>query len=306
MRLSVVINTKNMAETLEKTLVSVQSLAGEVVIVDMNSSDDTLSIAKKYTENIFHYGEDLGFADPARNFALSKAKGDWILVLDADEEIGSELAKLIQEVIDEKIAADFVADAYWIPRQNIIFGKKMQHTGWWPDYQLRLFKNGVASWTDKVHTPPQVKGKVIFFPAKEEFAILHHNYQTVDQYIDRLNRYTSLEVKSHKDEIMDFTTENLIVNFSSELWQRLFATKGIDEGLHGTSLSFTQAFYVMTTYLKQWEHQGFQPTHNDQKITLKTLKQFRSDLAYWMADWHVKNSSGPMQFIWQIRRKLKI
>src|SRR5258708_5586692 len=193
MSLSVVINTKNMGGTIRRALESIKDVATEIVIVDMNSTDETLKIAYQYTDKIFTYEKDLLFADPARNFALSKATGDWILVIDADEELSDSLKSMMKLIMSGKMDANLQADCYFIPRRNIIFGKRMEKTGWWPDYQLRFFKRGQAEWTDKVHTPPITHGKVVQLPAKDELAIIHHNYQTVAQYVERLNRYTTVQ-----------------------------------------------------------------------------------------------------------------
>src|SRR5258708_3812982 len=107
MSISVVINTKNMAGTIGQAIKSVEGIADEVIIVDMMSSDDTVAIAKKNGAQVFNYTEDLGFADPARNFALSKAKSDWILVLDADEEVPEALGRLLKKISVGQVPADF-------------------------------------------------------------------------------------------------------------------------------------------------------------------------------------------------------
>src|SRR5258708_35956670 len=224
MSISVVINTKNMAETIGQAIKSVQDFADEVIVVDMKSSDETVAIAEKLGAKVFHYKEDLQFADPARNFALAKAKGDWIFVLDADEEVSPDLAELLKKIVANQVQTEFQGDCYFIPRQNIVFGEVMQHTGWWPDHQLRFFKNGVVQWTDKVHTHPLTTGKVIKLAANPKIAIIHHNYQTVAQFIDRLNRYTTLELAKRTGT--NFTAQKLIQSFSSELFRRLFVSEG--------------------------------------------------------------------------------
>ena len=81
-------------------------------------------------------------------------------------------------------------------RKNMIFSKWIKNTGWWPDYQPRLFKKGYLNWPGKVHAQPVVKGNIHHLPRKEEFAITHHNYKSVSHFISKLNRYTSLTANS--------------------------------------------------------------------------------------------------------------
>lgn len=295
MSLSVVINTKNMAGFLRNALESIKDLADEIVIVDMSSSDDTVKVASEYTDKIFQYGKDLLFADPARNFALGKASGDWIFVIDADEEVGVALKSLIKLISSGHAKQDMDGDCYFIPRRNIIFGKKMQKTGWWPDYQMRLFKKGHAEWTDKVHTAPITQGKVIHLPPQDEFAIIHHNYQNVSQFIERLNRYTTVQSDDKK-----VANPEVIKAFGDEFFRRFFAQGGVEEGTHGLSLSFLQAMYEAVVVLKEWEKGGFSEGNCE---ALPQLQLFHRQLGYWLADWHVQHSQGIPRLIWQLRRK---
>ena len=122
MSLSVVISTRNRAKSLERTLRSVSSLANEIIVVDNESEDDTLKIAKKFHAVIFQRKNNL-MLNVNKNFGFSKATGDWILCLDDDEVIPEDLAKEITEVL----TSTSPLHGYWIPRKNIIFGKWIQH-----------------------------------------------------------------------------------------------------------------------------------------------------------------------------------
>lgn len=170
--ISVVINTKNAAATLDRCLASVHSWADEIIVMDMKSTDDTVQIAKFFGARTFSH-PDVGYVEPARNAALAKARGEWILILDADEEVTPGLAKKIASelVLDSKI------DAYFLPRQNIIFDKWVK-TGWWPDHLLRLFRAGHVVWADTLHAVPQAQGTVARLDAKENWSIRHNNYQS--------------------------------------------------------------------------------------------------------------------------------
>ena len=286
-----------MAASLRKTLQSVQNFADEVVIVDMNSSDETYDVAKEFSAKIYPYEKDLGFADPARNFALSKATSDWILVLDADEEVPFHLKAYLREVMNESKSA-----AYFLPRKNFIFGKWIQHTGWWPDYQLRFFKKGEVAWSDTPHTLPTSKSPAEYIPAKENLAVIHQNYTSISQFIDRLNRYTTLE-KRHNNETI--TSSHIVQSFSREFLGRFFAHNGIKDGQHGITLAFLQAFYEVAATAKNWEKQGFKETNEPEKVE-KELRVFQKDLNYWLAEYHIKNSHSLEKIYWKIRRKVKL
>lgn len=302
MKLSVVINTKNAENTLDKCLRSV-SFADEIVVVDMESSDNTLTIAKKHGAKIFHH-EDRGYADPARDFALSQAKGDWILVVDADEEISPTLRKKILSTIS---SGNQETTVYLLPRKNIIFKKWIQKAGWWPDYQVRLFQKGMVSWKVGVHRHPDTKGKVEKFSAHSEFAILHHNYQFIHQFIQRLNRYTSLQATERsKPDSSQSVSEKIWQSFTSEFISRFFSQKGIDEGVHGLSLSLLQSFYELTISLKQWEKDDFPITKNDQESSIHSLRVWQKSLNYWIADWKVAHTSGIRKLYWKFRRKYEL
>ncbi len=307
MSISTVINTKNAAQTLKNCLQSVQ-FTDELVLVDMHSTDETLKIAGQFTDKIYSH-HDLGYADPARNFAISKASHDWILVIDADEIITPELRSKILEITQQDYQK--AADVYLISRKNIIFEQWIKGAGWWPDYQPRLFKPGKVKWAVGVHRYPDLSGKVTKIAAQEKLAIEHHNYQSVAAFIARLNRYTDIQAKEKLETLQEsnqkltISNQELINRFSQELCKRLFALKGIDLGFHGVSLSFLQAMYEQVLYLKQWQSLGFWRIKNDQQSSLQALAKLKQDLSYWIADWQVKHSSGLAKFYWKIRRKLK-
>ena len=300
MTLSVAINTKNAALTLEKTLKSVK-FADEIVVVDMHSTDNTVKIAQKYTDKIFQY-KDVGFADPARNFAFSKTTSEWILMIDADEVLSPGLIKYIKQVIQSKQAADI----YLIPRQNVIFNKKMKYTGWWPDYQPRLFKKGHIDWPDKVHQHPVLTGNVKKVTATEHLAILHLNYPDVSSFISRLNRYTSLQAHEATHGFPETINSGIIIsNFFDEFFKRFFVFSGFKDNVVGTGMSFLQACYELVVKLKIWELQSSSHTDLSTIEVIRSLEKSRNHLNYWLADWHIKNSVGLKQIYWKIRRKFQ-
>lgn len=301
MKLSVVINTKNAAETLDSCLESV-SFADEIVVVDMHSFDKTKQIAQKHSVKFF-YHDDVGYVEPARNFAIKQASHPFIFVLDADETISQDLKKQILKITK----LDNPADVYLFPRKNIMFGQWMKHTGWWPDYQPRLFKKNMVLWSKTIHQPPIMKGRVVKLPVKEEFAIFHHHYPSLHVYLERLNRYTSVQAENSMRGFSQPVTEPiLITTFFNEFFRRFFVFCGYKDAVAGIGLSFLQASYELSVQLKVWESKINQDAKHNETEIIEALEKSRSDLSYWLADWRVKNSSGYSKLIWKIRRKFKI
>ena len=275
-KISVVINTLNEEANIERVIKSAK-FADEIIVCDMHSDDDTTKIAKSLGAKIFLH-KRVGYVEPARNFAIGKATNDWILILDADEEIPNTLSTRLKELAEKKISANFIE----IPRKNIIFGKWMKASFWWPDYQIRFFKKGSVIWSDNIHSKPETKGEGLKLSEEEDFAILHHNYRSVFQFIERLNRYTEIEAKQLLSEGYAFSWKDLIQKPTNEFLSRFFANKGYLDGLHGLSLSLLQAFSFLIVYLKVWEKNRFKEEGISLDDIVGEREKSTNALNYWM------------------------
>lgn len=274
-KISVVINTLNEEKNIERAIDSVK-WADEILVCDMNSDDDTALIAKKLgAKVIFH--KRVGYVEPARNFAISKASHEWVLVLDADEEIPDPLSDKLKEIADTSEVLTHVE----IPRKNIIFGKWMKASMWWPDYHIRFFKQGSVIWNDKIHSKPKIDGQGLTLPLEERFAITHYHYTSISQFIERNSRYSEIQARELFKDGYRFKWTDLISKPLSEFLGRYFANKGFEDGLHGLALSLLQAFMFLQLYLRIWEMEEF----NEQVISLKDLKEETAksgqDINYW-------------------------
>lgn len=249
--ISVVINTLNEERNIERAIKSVK-WADETIVCDMHSEDKTVQIAKGLGAKIFFHKKE-GFVEPARNFAISKALYEWILILDADEEVPGGLAKKLIEIVSKMEQIDYVK----LPRKNLIFGHFMQASMWWPDLNIRFFKRGKVKWVDKIHRPPQAFGVGLNLPATEEYALIHHNYDTVSQFIERMNKYTDIQAEELFKDNYQFHWQDLLEKPLNEFLSRFFAGEGYKDGLHGLALSFLQAFSFVVVYLKIWEKRKF-------------------------------------------------
>ena len=274
--ISVVINTLNNEDEISRAINSVKSLADEIVVCDMESSDNTSTIAKKLGAKVFSHKKE-NYVELVRNFMVSKATCDWIFILDPDEELQSSLVKKLRE-ITKKPEADY----YRVPRKNIIFGKWIKHTNWWPDYNIRFFKKGFVSWNEAIHSVPMTQGKGADLPDKEEYAIIHNNYENISSYLEKMLRYTD----AGKDNLLKggyvFSWKDLIKKPANEFLSRYFEGEGYKDGIHGLALSLLQSFSQFVLYLKVWEKQGFSDKNLEKSEIKNELNKTVSDLRWWL------------------------
>ena len=275
-KLSVVLITHNEERNLGRTLESVKPLVaggqGEIIVVDSGSTDRTVEIAESYGAKVF-VEPWKGFA-AQKNSALDKATGDWILSLDADEEVDPTLAEEIGHYIlgqGRESMRDGVPNrtisiiattitGLWIPRKNHFLGRWIKHGGYWPDPKLRLFRRGSARFEDRlVHEDVKLNGVA----GKLRGALIHHSYPTVSDYIEHMNRYSSLgaEMVVAKGPV-HFTAFNVTLR---PLWTFLYNyifRLGFLDGKEGFLLHVNHSIYVAWKYAKAWEF----ASSKDQKL----------------------------------------
>jgi len=180
-KISVIIITKNESANIRACLESV-AWADEIVVVDSASTDGTLEIAREFTPKVHVHADWPGFG-PQKNRALDYATKDWVLSLDADERVTPELRAEIEAVLQNA-----GADGYEIPRLSSFCGRFMRHSGWQPDYVLRLFIRGKGRFSDAlVHESVQMQGSA----ARLRQPLLHYSYRDFEDVLSKLNSYSS-------------------------------------------------------------------------------------------------------------------
>ena len=296
--ISAVVHTFNEQRNIERCLSSL-TWTDEIIIIDMGSTDKTVEISKSFTSKIYQHPYT-GFVEPARNFGINKTKGNWIIIVDADEEIPKTLINYLKIEIEAP-----KADYYRLPRKNIIFGKWMKHSGWWPDYQIRFFKKGAVVWNDKLHGIPITRGIGADLDAVENFSMTHHNYQSVEQYLARLNRYTAISAKELFLSNQKFSPNLIFQKTTQEFVNRYFVWKGYKDGVHGLVLSLLQSILELITYIKLWELEKFQ----EKKVSLQETKMlFHEDYKmkeYWLINELLNQSPSFFHRIYlKLKRKL--
>lgn len=278
MKISVVISAYNEEKMIEDCLKSLKIIADEIIFVDNTSKDNTVQIAKKFTKKIFVVTNNPVMLNTNKNFGFQKATGDWIISLDADERLTPELSREIREAIKSK---DIYG--YELPRKNIIFGKWIQHSIWWPDYNLRLFKRGSGKFPQKhVHEKLALNGKV----SQLKNPMIHYNYQTVSQFIKKMdNTYTESEVDNFIASGKSINWFDAIKMPANDFLKTFFLEKGFKDGIHGLVLSMLQAFYSFVVFAKIWERKEEFRDITPQNFLLEFIKELKvlgKDLKYWV------------------------
>ncbi len=245
--LSVAIITKNEETNLARTLASVR-WASEIVIVDCGSTDRTAEIAREFGAKFF-VEEWKGFG-AQKNSAIEKCSGDWVLSLDADEEVSAELAGEIRDLLSGQPARQ----AYFLPRRNLFLGRWIRHGGYYPDAKLRLFRRGSAQFEERVvHETIQTQGET----GRLRGDLIHHAYPTLDAYIDHMNRYSGLGAelavargKTSRSIVAFFW--NVFVVPAATFKYNYILRLGFLDGREGFLLHLYHSTYVSWKYAKAW------------------------------------------------------
>ena len=243
--ISVVITTYNEAEHIENCLKSV-TWADEILIVDLGSTDATIECCARYTDRIISHPL-VPVVEMVRDFTISQAQSDWVLVMDPDERASKGLGDILRQKVKKNQPAAY--SLFFITR---IFGKDILHTGWGEDEHIRFFSRVHVKWPATVHSCPVVDGDIEHIPMNEGY-IIHENYSSISHFIEKLNRYTTAEAQRLNDAGRSFHWLKLFYQPSKEFWSRFIRLKGYKDGLHGLFLSLLMAFYTQASYMKLWE-----------------------------------------------------
>jgi glycosyltransferase involved in cell wall biosynthesis len=246
--LSVAIITKNEEANLPRTLASIR-WASEIVIVDNGSTDRTEAIAREFGAKFFV--EDWKGFGAQKNSAIAKCTGDWILALDADEEVSAALAQEIQVLLGGSPRHA----GYLLPRRNFFLGRWIRRGGYYPDPKLRLFRRGSAQFEERaVHETMRCSGST----AQLRAGLLHHAYLTLDAYIEHMNRYSTLGAEQ---ALARGKTSRSLIAFWWNVWvvpvatfhYNFFLRLGFLDGREGFLLHLYHSAYVSWKYAKAWE-----------------------------------------------------
>lgn len=242
--LSVTLICKDEEQNIVDCLGSV-SWADEIIVVDSGSTDKTVELAKQFTPKVIYRPWE-GFA-AQKQFALEQATCDYILSIDADERVTPGLKDEILTLLEQPQ----LAAGWYVPRRTEFFGKWITSCGWYPGYQLRLFKRGRVTVTQrKVHEGFVVEGNTV----KLKHDLLHYTHESFEKTIAKINHYSSLtaEEKSSRKKI---TALNLFLNPVAAFFTHYFIKRGFTDGVQGFMVSVMHSMTNMMTYLKIYEIQ---------------------------------------------------
>lgn len=250
-KLSVLIVEKNEAKLIEDCFASLKffddfSIDYEVVVIDDNSTDATVAVAKKHGAIVIEYHGNT-FADK-RNKALKEVSGQWVFYIDADERLTKKLASEMADVINNDSGV-----AYAIPRQNVIFGKVMTHGGWWPDYVKRFFlMSSLSGWKGDLHEEPIFEGEL----GHLNNYMVHFKHDTLTEMVDKTNSWSEIEAKllfeAGHPKMVWWRFFRIMV---TELFYRLIIKMAFLDGPEGVIYAIYQSWSRFVTYSKLWEMQ---------------------------------------------------
>ena len=250
MALSVVIITKNEEANIGRTLESVQ-WADERIIVDSGSTDLTIALARRHGAKVFEE-EWKGYA-AQKNSAIAKASSEWVLSLDADEQVSPELAENIRHIT--RSGGPLTASGYFMARRNFFLGRWIRHGGFYPDRKLRLFRRGSGEFSERaVHENMRVNGATAAISGD----LIHNAYPTLTGYIDTMNRYSTLAAevlireRRVKSSLMWFFVNVRLRPVLNFIWNCFFRG-GFLDGREGFLLHWYHNVYVSWKYAKAWE-----------------------------------------------------
>jgi glycosyltransferase involved in cell wall biosynthesis len=241
--LSVAIIAKNAASTIDRCLKSCSGISDDlVVVIDTSTSDTTSQVCRNYKARIYTRKFD-NFASQ-KNYALTHTKNEWVLSLDADEWLNKDLQYELSALVPQGHIT-----AYILPRKNIIFGRTINHTNWDPNGLVRLFNKRKSFWQGDVHEHVQTKGEV----ANLLSPIYHENYKTVDEFLSRQDKYSTLEADQKLHAGAKFNILLALFQPIFEFFRRYLWHAGFLDGLHGLFLSYLMGIYHFSVWVKLWQ-----------------------------------------------------
>jgi glycosyltransferase involved in cell wall biosynthesis len=245
MKISVVLITKNEAHNIRACLESV-SWCDRAIIVDSGSEDGTVELARGMGAEVFETTSWPGFG-PQKNLALSKADGDWVFSIDADERVTPELRDQILAA-----AASGEANAYEMPRLSRFCGRFIHHGGWYPDYVTRLFRRGRARFSDDlVHERLIVDGAT----ARLTSPLLHYTYDDFSQVLRKIDQYSTLGARQSLARGKTATPASAVLHGGWAFLRTYLLRRGFLDGGHGLGVALMNGQASYYKYIKLWHLQ---------------------------------------------------
>ena len=245
--LSAIVITRNEAHNLHDCLQSMHGLVDEIIVVDSQSTDDTVAIAQQHGAKVAQPADWPGFG-PQKNRALDLATCDWVFSIDADERVTPALAAEIKQLLQLGEANA----AYQVPRLSSYCGKFIHHAGWQPDYVLRLFKRDTARFSDDlVHERVVTIQPVIAL----QNHLLHYSYLNFSQVLSKVDAYSTASAKQAYARGKRSSVAGALGHGAWAFFRTYVIRRGFLDGAHGLALAISNAETSYYKYLKLWHMQ---------------------------------------------------
>lgn len=236
-KLSVLIRAKDEEKNIGRAIKSVKDLADEVIVVDSGSKDNTVTIAKHLGAKVF-FKEWEDYSSQL-NYGIGLCEGEWVFVLDADEELTEELKHSVKIAIN---SGEF--EVYMVNRRTYYMGRFLSHA-WQPEWRIRLFKKGKVRFEGRLHEKALFPGKA----GKLRGYLNHYSFKSIYHHYTKSLEYAKIMAESMKKEGRRFRLYNLLFNPFWSAFKVYFLKRGFLDGLRGLSVAFSTFLYVFLKYM---------------------------------------------------------
>lgn len=243
--LSIAIISYNEEKNIRRCLESITDIAQEIIVVDSGSTDNTINIAAEFGAKTTHQSW-LGYRDQ-KNKALELCTQPWILALDCDEEVSSELKKILHDFFNNGLCHQFAGASF--PRKTWFLGRWITHGDWYPDKSLRLFRRDAGHWREPIHEYIALSGKATFLKGD----LLHYSFPSIEAYLKKIHPFAEEFLKKQQAQRKAWS---LWPNISRPLWRFFRAyilRRGFLDGFPGLWIAVATAFSVFVRYSRGYE-----------------------------------------------------
>jgi glycosyltransferase involved in cell wall biosynthesis len=248
-----VVLARNEERNIVECLQSLRPHVAEILLIDMESGDRTVELARTFGARILHHPLVPCF-DAARNIAAPEATHEWLWFVDADERVSSQIGELINRLIRSD---GHQFEAITIPFKTFFCGKWIQHCGWWPGYTMpRVLKKGCFRFADRLHGGVDVKGRSILLPGDPQLAMEHFSYRSIEHYVEKLNQYTTTESLQLVNDGVKWDWKSAINDMMLDLWRYYEENPGRLDGEHGWILTWLSGQYRWLSHAKLLDRQN--------------------------------------------------
>lgn len=242
--ITAIIPAFNEAHNIVDVLKSVD-FCNEVILVDSNSTDDTVAIAKPFYDKLLT--RDYVHSASQKNWAIPQASNEWILLVDADERVTPALREEIINLVPSLDSSEHVG--YWMGRRNFFMGKQVHYSGWKNDKVIRLFRKSKCKYLDKhVHSEIEADGSVGWLQNK----LLHYKYIDMDHHVSKLQRYASLQARDFDKKVGKITMYHVVVKPLWGFFKHYFLQLGFLDGFVGFTIAYLRSHGIFMRYVKLW------------------------------------------------------